>query len=158
MSSRAEPRATPSDGSARTALADRDGFALLEAIVALAIIGTFAVAVLATLATQVRAADRAAALLVAQALAEDRQMAIELLDYDDLESLPDSLAAGIFPPPFDVYSWTARVEPVEDEEGLFATEIVVTDGTFTYPLHGMLHRSNAVRLGQVATARPGGGI
>ena len=129
---------------------------MLEAIVALAIIGTFAVAVLAALAAQVRAADRATALLVAQALAEDRQMAIELLDYDDLEALPDSLAEGIFPPPFDVYSWTARVEPVEGEEGLFATEVVVTDGAFTYPLRGMLHRSNAVQLGQAA-AGPGGG-
>ena len=38
----------------------RAGFALLEALVALAIIGTFAVAVLATLGAQVRTADRAA--------------------------------------------------------------------------------------------------
>ena len=83
-------------------------------------------------------------------------MALELLDYDDLESLPDSVASGIFPPPFDVYSWTARAELVEDEEGLFATEVVVTDGTFTYPLLGMLHRSSTIRLAPVA-AGPGGG-
>jgi type II secretory pathway pseudopilin PulG len=125
------------------------GFALLEALVALAIIGTFAVAVLATLGAQVRTADRAATLLVAQALAEDRQVALELLDYADLEALPDTIAAGIFPPPFDVYSWMARAEPVEDEEGLFATEVVVTDGAFSFPLRGMLHRSNVVQVAPV---------
>lgn len=132
----------------------RSGFALLEALVALTIIGTFAVAVLATLGAQVRTADRAATLLVAQALAEDRQMAIELLDYGDLDPLPDSIAEGIFPTPFDVYSWRARVEAVEDEDGLFAIEVIVTDGTFAYPLRGMLHRTNVV---QVGAAGPGGG-
>lgn len=130
--------------SSRAEISGRDGFALIEAIVALAIIGTFAVAVLATLGAQTRAADRAATLLTAQALAEDRQMALELLDYADLESLPDSVAAGVFPPPFEMYSWTARVEPVEDEDDLFATEIVVTDGPFAYPLRGMIHRSGTV--------------
>jgi len=122
------------------------GFALLESLMALAIIGTFAVAVLATLGAQVRTADRAATLLVAQALAEDRQMALELLDYTDLESLPDSVAAGTFPPPFDVYSWTAQIAPVDDEDNLFATEVVISSGDFAFPLRGMLHRSDATAV------------
>jgi prepilin-type N-terminal cleavage/methylation domain-containing protein len=130
--------------SSRARAADRAGFALIESIVALAIISTFAVAVLATLGAQIRAADRAATMLTAQALAEDRQMAIELLDQEDLLDLPDSLAAGVFPPPFELYSWTARVERVADEEDLFATEVVVTDGPFSYPLRGMIHRSATI--------------
>lgn len=130
--------------SSRAEAAERAGFALIESIVALAIIGTFAVAVLATLGAQTRAADRAATLLTAQALAEDRQMVLELLDHADLVSVPDSVAAGTFPPPFEFYSWTARVERVDDEDDLFVTEVVVTDGTFSYPLRGMIHRSGTV--------------
>src|SRR5690606_10528775 len=105
--------------SSRAEAAERAGFALIESIVALAIIGTFAVAVLATLGAQTRAADRAATLLTAQALAEDRQMVLELLDHADLVSVPDSVASGTFPPPFEFYSWTARVERVDDEDDLF---------------------------------------
>jgi hypothetical protein len=42
-----------------------------------------------------------------------------------------------------MFTWSARVEAVEDEDDLFATEIVVTDGRVVLPIRGMLHRSGA---------------
>jgi type II secretory pathway pseudopilin PulG len=120
------------------------GFVLLEALVALAIVGTFAIAVIATVGSQVRAADRGSSLLIAQTLAEDVQVAIELLDRDDLASLPDSVAAGVFPAPFEQYRWTAQVEAIDKEADLFGTLVEVTDGNYLFPLRGMLHRSETL--------------
>ena len=68
------------------------------------------VALLAATGAQLGAASKAKVQLVARALAEDRLNAIRLLDYDDLESLPDSLAAGVFPAPFEDFAWTATIE------------------------------------------------
>lgn len=124
-----------------------DGFVLLEAVIALAIVSIFAVALLATVGGQVRTADRADTLLVARALAEDRQMALELLDRALLEELPDSAAAGVFPDPFTDFTWTAAVAPVEEEYDLFAVEVVVQGRGHVYVLNTMLHRGGGT-MGQ----------
>jgi type II secretory pathway pseudopilin PulG len=118
-----------------------EGFVLLEAVVALAIISLFAVALLTTVGGQVRTADQGATLLVASALAEDRQMALELLDREALVDLPDSLVAGVFPPPFGDFQWTASVTPVEDEYDLFATVLVVEGLGHAFTLRTLVHRS-----------------
>lgn len=112
---------------------------LLEAVVALTILGTVIVAVLATVGAQVRAADRARTLLVARSLAEERLTAIQLLDRYDLVALPDSLAAGRFDMPFEAYSWMITVEPVADAYELFAVEVVVEAAGAAFPLRTLLH-------------------
>jgi type II secretory pathway pseudopilin PulG len=68
----------------------RGGFVLLEAVVALAIIGLVAVALLSTTSAQLRTASKAGVLLTARSLAEDRIAAIRFLNHDDLADLPDS--------------------------------------------------------------------
>lgn len=118
-----------------------EGFVLLEAVLALAIVSLFAVALLTTVAGQVRTADQAGTLLVASALAEDRQMALELLDREALVDLPDSLAAGVFPQPFADFRWSARVSAAEDEYDLFAYEVVVEAFGHAYAVNGLIHRS-----------------
>jgi len=118
-----------------------DGFVLLEAVLALAIVSLFAVALLATVGGQVRTSEQAGVLLVASALAEDRQMALELLDREAFLDLPDSLVAGVFPEPFADFSWQATVVPVEDEYDLFATEVTVDGLGRVYTQRTMIHRS-----------------
>jgi type II secretory pathway pseudopilin PulG len=132
---------------------DRRGFVLLEAVVALTIIALFAIALLTTVGAQVRASDRSNVLLVARALAEDRLVAVQLLDYEGIKDVPDSLAAGSFPEPFEDYSWTARATPVDEEQDLFNAEVIVSGHGYAYPLQTMVHRSSAVQT----TTQGGGG-
>lgn len=117
----------------------RSGFVLMEAVVALAIIGLVAIGLLSATGAQMRAAGKARVLLTARALAEDRLSALELLDYNAIVDIPDSLAAGRFAPPFEAFSWTARVEPMEDEYDLFGAEVVVTGNGESFPLRTLIH-------------------
>lgn len=122
----------------------KNGFILLEAVVALAITGLFTVSLLALVGTQVRAADRAGSLLVARALAQDRMAALKLLDYDHVLSVPDSIAGGRFGPPFEVFGWTSRVEAVNDEHDLFEARVTVTGRGYEFPLRTLIHRPRPV--------------
>ena len=126
--------------------AERGGFVLMEAVVALAIVALVAIGLLGATAAQVRTADKAALLLTARSLAEDRMTMLRLLDHGALSDLPDSLAAGTFPAPFESYSWTARIEPVPDEYDLFTAEIVVNVAEEAYVLRTMLHEPRPVAL------------
>jgi prepilin-type N-terminal cleavage/methylation domain-containing protein len=122
----------------------RRGFVLLEAVVALAIIGLFAVALLAATGAQVRTSSKGAVLLNARALAQDRMMALRMLDYEALNDVPDSLEAGAFPPPFEQYTWTASVMPVKDEYDLYDIQVLVSFGTEAYPLRSLVHEPRPV--------------
>jgi type II secretory pathway pseudopilin PulG len=126
-------------GLSESGVRARAGFVLMEAVVALAIISVVAIALLATTAAQVRTAAKAKVLLTSRALAEDRLDAIRLLDYDDLADLPDSLARGSFPAPFEAFAWTAHVEEMDDEYDLFGAEVVVDGGGESFPLRTLIH-------------------
>lgn len=132
---------------------DRRGFLLLEALVALAIVGIVAVALLGATGGQVRAADRGAGLLVASALAQDRATGFRIMDHDELRRPPDSLMAGTFPDPFDAFEWTATVEPVEGEYDLFALEVVVTGRGVRFPLQTLLHRAPVTMEEEIQVSR-----
>lgn len=125
----------------------RRGFVLLEAVVALAIIGMVAVALLAATGAQVRSASKAHELLVAQSLAEDRLAAVRMLDQDDLVDLPDSLGSGTFPSPFHGFTWTLAVAEMEEEYDLFGVEVVVRGAAEVYPLRTLVHRPRPVVVG-----------
>jgi type II secretory pathway pseudopilin PulG len=126
----------------------RAGFVLMEAVVALAIIGLVAIALLSATGAQVANAKKANVLLTARSLADDRLAALRLLDYDELKDPPDSLLEGTFPAPFESFSWTAVVEEMEDEYDLFGAEVVVTGLGESYPLRTLLHRSGAIAVQQ----------
>lgn len=125
--------------SSRTRPFPPPGFVLLEAVIALTIIGLFAVALLSTTGTQLQTAAKANALLVARSLAEDRIAALRLLDYDDLGDPPDSLLGGAFPEPFEEYTWVATVAEMEDEYDLFGVEVIVEGRGETLPLRTLIH-------------------
>lgn len=97
----------------------RHGFTVLEAAVAVAIIGMISVGALAAFGADLRAAQRSQELLPAAALAEERLAALELAEPTRLAMLPDSLRRGRFTAPFERYEWTASATPVRGERALY---------------------------------------
>ena len=118
----------------------RSGFSLLEAVVALAIVGVTAVGALASVGAELRAADDARTTLEAEALAVYRMSTLEMLTADQLQRIPDSLARGTFDPPFERYRWTASSEPVMGEEGLSEVQLDIHWKGGTFPLRTLLFR------------------
>jgi len=103
----------------------RAGFTVLEAAVALAIIGLSAVGVLSAFAGQTRSVTHVRDRLQSAALAQDVGARIRLLSAEEREPLADSLARGRFEAPFADHEWTARLEPVSNEPGLRSLTVTV---------------------------------
>jgi hypothetical protein len=135
----------------------RSGFVLLEAVVALAILGVASIVLLQVRSQQIRVAVQARELLTEQALAEDRISAFKLLDYELLSDPPDSLMEGVFPPPFEAYAWSAAVELMEDEYDLFGVEVVVEGPAERFPLRTLLHRPQSLLMGSQGAGSLQGG-
>jgi type II secretory pathway pseudopilin PulG len=83
------------------------GFSLLEAVVALAIVGLAGVSALAAFGAELRTTERAGRALEAAALAEERLAHLRLAPRRDLDPLADSLRRGRFAAPFGDYAWEA---------------------------------------------------
>ena len=132
----------------------RPGFSLLEAVVALAIVGVTAVAALASVGAELRAAGDARTILEAEALAVHRLSSIEMLTAEQLQRIPDSLARGAFDPPFERYRWTASSEPVLGEEGLTEVQIEIAWEGGSLPLRTLLFRRSALADLTVSTSPP----
>jgi type II secretory pathway pseudopilin PulG len=133
------------------------GFVLLEAVVALAILGVASIVLLQARAQQIRVAAQARELLSAQALAEDRISSLRLLDYQGLEDPPDSLLHGTFPPPFQEFSWAASVELMDEEYDLFGVDVVVTGPAERFPLRTLIHRPGSAFVAARSGGTTGGG-
>lgn len=119
---------------------DSRGFTLLESVFALMIVSLAAVAVLSTVGTELRTAERAQRGLEAAALAEHGLARIRLLAPHQLRPLADSLARGRFQPPFESYRWESTVRPVRGEDDLMDVSVRVEWGSGSYSLHGRLFR------------------
>lgn len=128
----------------RESLGNSAGFTLLEALVAVTIVGLVAVSSLAAIGAQLRIADRARIALEAEALAQDQLTAVRLLPANDLNPIPDSLRHGTFDPPFDRYSWEHTVREVSGQPGLFDIAAVVTWGDGSYALRSRIYRPSAL--------------
>jgi type II secretory pathway pseudopilin PulG len=119
---------------------NQGGFTILEAVVALAIVGLAGVSALEAVGGELRAADRAAEAYAASALAQDRLAAVGLLAPRDFARLPDSLRRGTFAPPFDAYRWTATAQPVSGERELYEVTVSIAGGRTTYALTTRMYR------------------
>ncbi|HYT05180.1 MAG TPA: type II secretion system protein [Gemmatimonadales bacterium] len=137
--SRAEARA-PFRAGTRSRHPSRGGFTLLEVVVALAIIGIAGVAALETFGAEVRTADTARQALQAAALAQERLGRLALLATPELARLPDSLARGTFPVPFDAYGWQATSGVVTGERDLYEVAVAVAWDRGTYELRTRWYR------------------
>lgn len=109
----------------------RHGFMLLEAAVALLVVGLTATAAAELYGAQMRAARREPRLVMASALAQDRLAAVRVLEPEQLARLPDSLARGRFAAPFAEYRWSALTTRSRlDDLYEVRVEITWVDGEF----------------------------
>lgn len=124
----------------------RHGFLLLEAAVALLMIGLVAGGALELYAAETRAARREPARIVATALAQDRLAAVRLLDARQLGRLPDSLARGRFAPPFEGFRWRTSVRRT-GESDLYELHVAIdwADGTLAEATQAFVPPSGAAR-------------
>jgi prepilin-type N-terminal cleavage/methylation domain-containing protein len=104
----------------------RHGFTLLEAVIALAIIGAAVVGVLGAFGGDVRAAERSRTALTVSALARSRLARVEIATAAELATLPDSLAHGAFDAPFEGYQWKATSRAVPGEPDLYDLRVTVS--------------------------------
>ena len=113
----------------------RTGFTLLEAAIALVIVGMAAVAVLSSFGTTLRTSARARRTLEAEALATQRLAYASLLSHAELAHLPDSVARGRFDAPFEEYRWETTARERRDDDALFdvRVEVAWTDGRYALP-------------------------
>jgi prepilin-type N-terminal cleavage/methylation domain-containing protein len=122
----------------------KNGFSLLETVVALTIVGLTSVAALAAFGTELRASGQTSRALDAVALAESRLAALRMLPRQELEPLPDSIRGGRFPEPFEAYQWEASSHHVREEEDLFQVGVVVRWDGGSYSLATRLYRPQPV--------------
>jgi prepilin-type N-terminal cleavage/methylation domain-containing protein len=117
---------------ARVAPRARRGFTLLEAAVAMTIVGLVGAGALGAVAADLRAGARAQRLLPAAAFAQERMAILDLADPHALRMLPDSLAHGTLPKPFEDYSWRATVKEVRGEPTLveLAVQVEWPEGSY----------------------------
>jgi type II secretion system protein I len=112
----------------------RAGFTLLEATVALVIVGIVAIGALEAFAVEADAARRARQAAPAAAVAAERLAQLQLLDARGLQSLPDSLHNGRVADGSRMYEWTSSAAPVRDERDLYTVRVDVRWETGTYAL------------------------
>ena len=132
----------------RPARSRAGGFSLLEAVVALAVIGCASVAALAAFGAELRASQRARTALEAQALAEERLTQVRLLERDELVPLPDSVARGTFPVPWQAYAWTSVTNTLAGNRDLFDVKVTVSGRNGTYQLGSRLYRPPRIGAGR----------
>lgn len=134
----------------------RAGFTILEAAVAVTIVGLAAVASLAAFGAELGAGDRARAALEVDALLEEANSSTRVLPVSVLLSLPDSLRAGNFDPPFERYRWNRLVRIVPGTPGLFEATVSVVlrnEGSAQTGPGGAGQRALTTRLYRPAAAR-----
>ena len=90
-----------SESNGRTARRPRRGISLLEAVVAIAVVGMTAVSALESVGAGMRAAEKSRRAIEAEALAQSRLEFLDLMTDRELQTLPDSVESGAFPNPLD---------------------------------------------------------
>jgi len=126
----------------------RAGFTLLEAVVALAIVGLVAVGVLELVASNLRAAQRARLALTASTLARSRIARLEMASTAEVMALPDSLKHGSYSDSLRSWKWTASTSPVMGEADLYDARVTVTSPGYTTEVRTRLFRPVALTVGR----------
>lgn len=110
----------------------RRGFTLLEALVALVLVGTVVAGTLGVVGATLRGASLVATHARAVALADARLSALTLVPADSL-SYYARPREGAFAPPFEGYRWRARLMRVRSNPALLRASVAVTwrDGEYT---------------------------
>lgn len=119
----------------------RRGITLLEAVVAIAIVGMTSVAALESVGGEMRTAERARRAIEVEALATSRLEFMDLLTDRELLSLPDSVERGTFTAPLDEYSWKTTSTPLSEQPGVYDVRVTVAWSSGSYVLRTYLYRT-----------------
>ena len=116
------------------------GFTILEAVVALAIVGLSGVATLEAVGGEIRGVEREREAYTSAVLAQDRLAAITVVPPEALNPLPDSLARGTFAAPLTDYHWTATLRPVFGQRDIYELTVDVGSDRGAYTVVTRLYR------------------
>lgn len=119
----------------------RRGISLLEAVVAVAIVGITSVGALEAAGGDLRTAERSRRAIEAEALATSRLDVVDMLTDRELQALPDSVESGKFPVPLDEYSWKTSSAPRSDQAGVYSVRVTVEWPTGSYTLRTYAYRT-----------------
>jgi type II secretory pathway pseudopilin PulG len=119
---------------------DKRGITLFESVAAITIVGLVAISALEAVGAEMRTAERARRALEVEALATQRLDALELLNDQELQVVPDSVASGTFDAPMDEYSWTIESEPVGDQPGVYDVALNINWDNGSYPIRTKMYR------------------
>jgi type II secretory pathway pseudopilin PulG len=118
----------------------RKGITLFESVAALTIVGLVSISALEAVGAEMRTAERARRALEVEALATQKLDALELLNDQELQVIPDSVAAGKFDGPLDEYSWTIESSPVAEQPGVYDVALDITWENGSYPIRTKMYR------------------
>lgn len=116
---------------------------MLEAVVALAIIGIVCVGVLGAYGAAIRADVIAADRLPLASLAVERMAAVDLAS-GSLAHLPDSTLHGAFPAPYALITWDTEARRIDQTDGLYDVIVHVRDGNDVFTLQTRRYRAPVV--------------
>jgi type II secretory pathway pseudopilin PulG len=119
---------------------NRPGISLLEAVVAIAIVGMTAISALESVGSGMRTAERSKRAVEAEALASSRLEFMDLMTDAELQSLPDSVSSGKFPAPLNEYSWKTTSAAVADQAGVYDVRIAIDWPSNSYTIRTYLYR------------------
>jgi type II secretory pathway pseudopilin PulG len=118
----------------------RRGITLFESVAALTIVGLVAISAMEAVGAEMRTAERARRALEVEALATQRLDALELLTDQELQVIPDSVAAGKFDTQLDEYSWVIEYSPVSEQPGVYDVALTITWDNGSYPIRTKTYR------------------
>jgi hypothetical protein len=120
----------------------KPGFTVLEALIALVIIGFAVVTTVEALGGGLRAEAQVSHHLEAVTLAESRMNELGVLARDSLREYRGG-RDGVFAAPFEKYRWRATLEPVTGTRSLLRATVTVDWTGGTYSLESTFYRGNA---------------
>ncbi len=116
------------------------GITLFESVAALTIVGLVAISAMEAVGAEMRTAERARRALEVEALATQRLDAMELLNDQELQAIPDSVASGQFDEPLDEYTWTVESAPVAEQPGVYDVALTIDWENGSYPIRTKMYR------------------
>jgi type II secretory pathway pseudopilin PulG len=119
----------------------KKGVSLLEAVVAIAIVGLTSVSALEAVGGDMRTTERARRAIEAEALAGSRLDFMDLMSDRELQAIPDSVEKGKFLGPLNEYSWKTTSTAVGEQGGVYDIRVTIDWPTGSYTVKSYQYRT-----------------